>query len=152
MYDISMALAWSELQHPQKSPRPVLAPEDKLDWDEWAQRAALRRTVLTMFEIAWAFSVMHEYELAFHCYEVGFMQAPDAKHFWQADTFEKWKSEYERDAAIWKDGPFLLQELFPIPLGQEFHPRVKQFAQDVDEFGMLLLMKGQYILIPGSRS
>lgn len=111
-------------------------------WRDWAIMSAKRRTILTIYMLTWAWSVLRNYP-SFYCHELQLMFAPSPKSLWQAQTETEWLSLYRKWLQRWKGDGYRIGELLSISPKQMIDRRTEDWLEEVDEFGMLLMSQGK---------
>lgn len=111
-------------------------------WHDWAIMSAKRRTILTIYMLTWAWSVLRNYP-SFYCHELQLMFAPSPKALWQAQNEAEWLSLYRKWFQRWKGEGYRIGELLSILPKQMIDRRTEDWLEEVDEFGMLLMSQGK---------
>lgn len=111
-------------------------------WHDWAIMSAKRRTILTVYMLTWAWSVLRNYP-SFYCHELQLMFAPSPKALWQAQKEAEWLSLYRKWFQKWKGDGYRIGELLSISPKQMIDRRTEDWLEEVDEFGMLLMSQGK---------
>jgi hypothetical protein len=111
-------------------------------WHDWATMSAKRRTILTIYMLTWAWSVLRNYP-SFYCHELQLMFAPSPKALWQAQTETEWTPLYQRWHQKWNGDGYKIGELLFISPTQTIDRRTEDWLAEVDEFGMLLMSQGK---------
>lgn len=118
-------------------------------WHDWAIMSAKRRTILTIYMLTWAWSVLRNYP-SFYCHELQLMFAPSPKALWQAQTEPEWLSLYQKWHQRWNGDGYRIGELLSISPNQMIDRRTEDWLEEVDEFGMLLMSQGKSALNLGA--
>ncbi|KAF4962893.1 hypothetical protein FSARC_9049 [Fusarium sarcochroum] len=112
-------------------------------WEAWVVAEAKRRTLFTMYFLDNVLSAQDNLP-TYIGYELHGLYAPSSKALWQADARREWDRIYNSHLAVWVDGPFQLDELWPIPANMseedinERRRRVDRWLEGVDEYGTML--------------
>ncbi|KAM0511798.1 hypothetical protein ACHAPE_009474 [Trichoderma viride] len=114
-------------------------------WHDWAIMSAKRRTILTIYMLTWAWSVLRNYP-SFYCHELQLMFAPSPKALWQAQTEMEWLSLYRKWLQRWKGDGYKIGELLSISPKQMIDRRTEDWLEEVDEFGMLLMSQAEGVI------
>lgn len=109
-------------------------------WESWIVASAKRRTIFTFYLLSSIYNADSNVP-NFLAHELHDVLAPSAKMLWEAPTRGAWTREYDRHLARWPDGQLKISELWRSPeTGSEMsRNRIDRWAQDADEFGMMML-------------
>lgn len=136
--EISLQLASSGLAlHAETADDGRIPP-----WHDWAIMSAKRRTILTIYMLTWAWSVLRDYP-SFYCHELQLMFAPCPKALWQAKTETEWLPLYQKWLQKWEGDGYRIGELLLISPKHMIDRRTEDWLEEVDEFGMLLMSQGK---------
>lgn len=113
------------------------------DLKQWALISAKRRSILAVYIVTWAWSLLRGYP-TFHCRELGLMLAPAGKLLWQARSCEDWLRLYALWLSRWQDNGYKIGETFMIPPNDDLDSRTQAWLEEADEFGMLLMSQGKH--------
>lgn len=109
-------------------------------WESWIVASAKRRTMITFYLLSSVYNADNNVP-KFLAHELRDILAPSTKYLWQATTRDAWKRQYDRHLARWPDGQLTISELWRSPAtgSEACRDRIDRWAQDADEFGMMLL-------------
>ncbi|KAL5338197.1 hypothetical protein BJX70DRAFT_398912 [Aspergillus crustosus] len=133
VWDVKNRVASTGLFLDQDPTSPTPPP-----WKEWAFVAAKHRTMLGLHHLDFVWSLYRGYPML-HCFELGPLPAPVAGYLWQAADEQSWTHLYGEWRAQWKDGGYIMSELFRIQAGDALEPRAERWLAETDEFGMMLM-------------
>lgn len=136
--EYSLHLASSGLALPEETAENGQFPQ----WHDWAIMSAKRRTILTIYMLTWAWSVLRNYP-SFYCHELQLMFAPSPKTLWQAQNEAEWLPLYRKWDQRWKGDGYRVGELLSISPKGAIDGRTEDWLEEVDEFGMLLMSQGK---------
>jgi hypothetical protein len=108
-------------------------------WDAWIQAATKRRTIFVLYCFDSVFTNINSLE-TYPCDELDGLPAPAGKLLWRAQTREEWERLYNRWLWKWDSGIFRVWELKAEPQGRVQERRLQMWLEEVDEFGLLLLI------------
>lgn len=108
-------------------------------WESWIIASATQRTlfVLSLFDNLVNFTVGSP---SFIATELAELLAPASRSLWRASTRETWKKAYNQYRDEWREGQFLISELWVVEgrSDSDGRYRVEKWLSGVDEFGMMI--------------
>jgi hypothetical protein len=109
-------------------------------WEDWILLSAKRRTVLTMYAFDSVYTTMTDLP-TFPAYELRFMPVPGVKSLWRAQDALQWEKAYDCWLQECTRGCLLMRDLMVKPeSGSGGETRLQSWLENVDEFGMMLMM------------
>ncbi|KAL2802365.1 hypothetical protein BJX63DRAFT_437954 [Aspergillus granulosus] len=120
-------------------------PHGLLSWSDWSLVSAKQRTIHGLYHFHYAWSLLRGYPTPLYG-ELGPLPAPPPRYLWEVSDEETWKRMYARFMQQWKDGPYLMSEMFSLNCNAPLEPRAERWLAEADEFGMMLMAEGTIIL------
>jgi hypothetical protein len=109
------------------------------DWESWIIASAKRRTlfVTSLFDNLVNFALGTP---SFIATELAELPAPASKRLWESRTLGVWNTAYNQHLSEWKEGQFLISELWPQVEANSARKqqRIGKWLSGVDEFGMMI--------------
>jgi hypothetical protein len=120
-------------------------PNGLPSYSDWALISAKQRTIHSLHHLDFVWSVLRGYPILL-CWELGPLPAPPPRYLWEVGDEETWKRMYTRFLQQWRDGPYLMSEMFAMNGEAPLEPRAERWLAEADEFGMMLMAEGTIAL------
>lgn len=98
---------------------------------------AKRRTPYSIYLLENVFNFVNG-DVSYLVEELAMLPAPCGKRLWEARYREAWMKEYDVYLQRWNGRGPQMHEFWPEVEGEERKQRVHEWAEEVDEFGMML--------------
>ena len=119
---------------------PAEETHTRPSWEEWIRASAKRRTIVVLYCFDCVYTTMNGLPM-YQCDELRYFPAPAGKLLWQASPREQWERTYNRWLVRWQDRPSLLGDLMICRRRSvEESERLQKWIEEVDEFGMMLMI------------
>ncbi|KAL3483390.1 hypothetical protein BJX62DRAFT_244955 [Aspergillus germanicus] len=120
-------------------------PNGLPSYSDWALVSTKQRTIHSLHHLDFVWSVLRGYPILL-CWELGPLPAPPPRYLWEVGDEETWKRMYARFLQQWRDGPYLMSEMFAMNGEAPLDSRAERWLAEADEFGMMLMAEGTIAL------